>query len=110
MCNVQNISEAYLALFQDIDFNNKELQGTYSSFRIRDLNAQKGLLKFIIYKVAIFFIVFNPLYWNFGARLEYNTKTLSKLSFGSKKLAVYLFSLSVFILGLFRDEFYRRPF
>ncbi len=29
MCNVQNISEAYLALFQDIDFNNKELQGTY---------------------------------------------------------------------------------
>lgn len=52
--------------------------------------------------------MFNPLYWNFGARLEYNTKTLSKLSFGSKKLAVYLFSLSVFILGLFRDEFYRK--
>ena len=54
----------------------------------------------------MFFIIFNPLYWNFGARVEYYTKALSTL-FGSKKLAVYVFSLTVFTLGLFRDEIYR---
>lgn len=51
--------------------------------------------------------MFNPLYWNFGARLEYYTKALSTLCLGSKKLAVYIFSLTVFTLGLFRDEIYR---
>lgn len=47
------------------------------------------------------------MYWNFGARLEYYTKALSTVCFGSKKLAVYAFSLTVFTLGLFRDEIYR---
>lgn len=79
----QIVSDKYTKLLDEIDFNDKTFQ------------------------TAIFFIVFNPLYWNFGARLEYNTKLLSKLSLGSKKLAVYLFSLSVFSLGIVRDETYR---
>ncbi|VEU24214.1 DEKNAAC105475 [Brettanomyces naardenensis] len=80
---VQKISDFYTGAFSDIDFNAKSFQ------------------------VSIFFIVFNPLYWNFGARLEYNTKLLSKLAFGSKKLAVYVFSLTVFTLGIIRDDLYR---
>lgn len=39
--------------------------------------------------------------------MEYNTKALSKICFGSKKLAVYIFSLTVFVLGLIRDNDYR---
>lgn len=47
------------------------------------------------------------MYWNFGARLEYYTKAVSTLCFNNKKFAVYVFSLTVFTLGLFRDEIYR---
>lgn len=56
---------------------------------------------------SLFFIIFNPLYWNFGARLEYYTGIPSTLAFGSKRLAVWAFAASVFVLGLFRDEIYR---
>lgn len=56
---------------------------------------------------SLFFIIFNPLYWNFGARLEYYTGIPSMLALGNKKLAVWAFAASVFTLGLFRDEIYR---
>ncbi|CAI8504991.1 unnamed protein product [Pichia kudriavzevii] len=77
------LTEIALELYNDIDFNDKKFQ------------------------TSLFFIIFNPLYWNFGARLEYYTKILSTLCFGSRKLAVYVFSLTVFTLGIFRDEIYR---
>ncbi|ODV84971.1 hypothetical protein CANARDRAFT_234774 [[Candida] arabinofermentans NRRL YB-2248] len=80
---VDKAMDTYWTLAKDIDFNSNQL------------------------KCAIGFIVFNPLYWNMGARIEYNTKLLSKLAFGSSKLAVYLFSLSVFTLGLIRDHIYK---
>ncbi|KAG7878076.1 hypothetical protein KL925_004661 [Ogataea polymorpha] len=80
---VDKFKDIYWELAKDIDFNSKKIQ------------------------TSIFFVVFNPLYWNFGARLEYNTKLLSKLAFGSKLLAVYAFSLTVFTLGLIRDHIYR---
>ncbi|KAH3666830.1 hypothetical protein OGAPHI_003279 [Ogataea philodendri] len=80
---VDKFMDSYWDVAKDIDFNSKKLQ------------------------LSIFFVVFNPLYWNFGARLEYNTKLLSKLAFGSKLLAVYLFSVSVFTLGLIRDHVYK---
>lgn len=71
------------SLYNDVDFSNKKFQ------------------------TALFFIVFNPLYWNFGARLEYYTKLISTLCLGQKRVAVYVFSLTVFSLGLLRDELYR---
>lgn len=74
---------ALQSLYHDIDFTNAKLQ------------------------TAMFFVVFNPLYWNCGARIEYHTKLLSTLCGGHRRVAVYLFSLSVFTLGLFRDELYR---
>ncbi|QPG75166.1 hypothetical protein FOA43_002513 [Brettanomyces nanus] len=80
---VQKLSDLITGFLGHIDFNNKAFQK------------------------AIFFIIFNPLYWNFGARLEHKTKFLSKLAFGSKKSAVYIFSATVFSLGIMRDNIYR---
>jgi hypothetical protein len=51
--------------------------------------------------VCILTILFNPIYWNLVARLEYRHRTLGKV-FG-KKRACYGFAASVFLLGLFRD-------
>ncbi|GMG29200.1 unnamed protein product [Ambrosiozyma monospora] len=80
---IETATTIYNDMANDVDFSNK------------------------LFQTSIFFICFNPLYWNFGARLEYNTGLLSKLCGGSKTIAVYLFSLSVFVLGLIRDEIYR---
>ena len=47
-------------------------------------------------------IIFNPLWWNLVARLEYNTKFLTR-TFGSKKYACYFMAALIFLLGLSRD-------
>lgn len=58
------------------------------------------------YQMAIGLILFNPIYWNFMARLEHKTHLLTKLSFGSAKLGCYLLAISIFTLGLVRDKIY----
>ncbi|KAJ3324598.1 Phosphatidyl-N-methylethanolamine N-methyltransferase [Boothiomyces sp. JEL0866] len=52
--------------------------------------------------ISVGTVVLSPLYWNVVARNEYKNKTLTKL-FGTKELACWFFSASVFILGLYRD-------
>jgi len=58
-------------------------------------------------------VIFNPLYWNIVARLEYNTRFLSKGVFGSKKpgdkrslIACAVNGVFIFVIGLTRDYLY----
>lgn len=51
---------------------------------------------------SLFTVVLSPLYWTIIARNELKSQTLAKL-FGSKELGCYVFSVTVFILGLIRD-------
>jgi phosphatidylethanolamine/phosphatidyl-N-methylethanolamine N-methyltransferase len=52
--------------------------------------------------LAIAHITFNPMLWNISARLEYKSKTLSKI-FGSAKNACYVLAFVIFSLGLTRN-------
>lgn len=47
-------------------------------------------------------ITFNPMFWNLSARLEYNTKFLSKV-FGSAQAACYMLAITTFLIGLTRN-------
>ncbi|KAK6461397.1 methylene-fatty-acyl-phospholipid synthase [Scheffersomyces coipomensis] len=53
-------------------------------------------------------IAFNPIFWNIAARLEYNTRILTKLSFGSPKLGCYVLAITIFSLGIYRDHVYQQ--
>lgn len=57
---------------------------------------------------ALFFILFNPLFWNLFGRLEHHFGILTRLFGGNKRAACYFFSAAVFTLGIVRDELYRR--
>lgn len=59
------------------------------------------------FKRALFFILFNPLFWNAFGRLEYHFKIISKLLNGNSQTACYIFGLVIFTLGLVRDQAYR---
>ena len=50
---------------------------------------------------SLFFIVFNPTYWNIMAQAEYRKKILSK-RFGQKPGCILL-GASIFLLGIYRD-------
>ncbi|ESO01236.1 hypothetical protein HELRODRAFT_81871 [Helobdella robusta] len=51
---------------------------------------------------AMFCIIFNPIYWNVVARLNYYTKFLEKI-FESKKIACSVFAVTIILLGFYRD-------
>jgi len=53
-------------------------------------------------------VVFNPTFWNTAARTEYRHKTLTKLAGGNAYYGCYALAVTIFSLGLFRDELYRR--
>ena len=71
--------ELYLNLYESIDFNDKYLQ------------------------YSIGFIMFNPIFWNIIARLEYNTHFLTKIA-GSPKKGCYILAFIIFSIGLGRDH------
>lgn len=56
-------------------------------------------------KFALLSILFNPVFWNIVARLEYNTQILTKL-FKSPYRGCYFLAFTIFTLGLFRDHVY----
>lgn len=56
--------------------------------------------KYFQYSIA--FILFNPIFWNVVARLEYKTHLLTKLT-GSAKAGCYLLAATIFSLGVGRD-------
>lgn len=59
------------------------------------------------FRYCIFFVVFNPVFWNIVARLEYNRHLLTKLT-QSPKTACYLLALVIFSLGLVRDYMFNQ--
>lgn len=54
------------------------------------------------FTTALLFIMFNPVFWNIVARLEYYTHFLTKLA-GSAKRGCYLLAATIFCLGIARD-------
>lgn len=60
------------------------------------------------FRRAIFFILFNPIFWNTFGRLEHRYRLLTKLFGGNNRLACYIFAFAVFTLGIVRDECYRQ--
>lgn len=58
-------------------------------------------------KYAIACIAFNPIFWNIVARTEYNTHFLTKIT-GSAKVGCYLLALTIFSLGIYRDNVYHQ--
>lgn len=77
------VREAYIDLLADVNGNDK------------------------YFKLAFFFIAFNPIFWNIVARLEYNTHILTKLA-GSAKRGCYLLAFTIFSLGIARDYFFEK--
>ncbi|SCU79080.1 LAFA_0B00584g1_1 [Lachancea sp. 'fantastica'] len=75
--------DLYIELLSDIDGSEKNLQ------------------------MALFFVVFNPTFWNIVARLEYNTHFITKIA-GSAKRGCYLLAFTIFSLGIVRDYFYHQ--
>lgn len=51
-------------------------------------------------------IVFNPVFWNIAAQLEYHTGLLSKV-FRGKRRGCYALGATIFTLGLVRDFLYK---
>lgn len=58
-------------------------------------------------KYAIACIAFNPIFWNIVARTEYKTHFLTKIT-GSAKIGCYLLALTIFSLGIYRDNVYHQ--
>ncbi|SCU82392.1 LAME_0C00870g1_1 [Lachancea meyersii CBS 8951] len=79
----QQAQNLYIELLSDIDGSEKNLQ------------------------LALFFVVFNPTFWNIAARLEYNTHFITKIA-GSPKRGCYLLAFTIFSLGIVRDYFYHQ--
>lgn len=53
-------------------------------------------------------IVFNPVFWNLAARLEYRHKVITKLAGGNARRGCYLLALTIFSLGIVRDMLFAR--
>lgn len=73
----------YAELFSSIDFKQRSLS------------------------IAVWFIIFNPTFWNIVARLEYHTHFLSKFT-GSARSGCYTLASAIFFLGLGRDVYFKR--
>ncbi|SCU79355.1 LAMI_0A08460g1_1 [Lachancea mirantina] len=77
------VNDVYLSLLADIDSSETNL------------------------RIALFFIAFNPTFWNIVARLEYKTHFITKIA-GSAKRGCYLLAFTIFSLGLVRDFYFHR--
>jgi len=58
-------------------------------------------------KVAVVAIAFNPIFWNFMARSEWNNRNLTNL-FGDRYTGCYVLAVIIFVLGIVRDYFFER--
>lgn len=56
--------------------------------------------------ISVFFMLFNPLFWNIAGRLEYHTRILTKLARGNSRRACLYLAATIFSLGLLRDYLY----
>jgi hypothetical protein len=59
-----------------------------------------------LFQLSAAWFVFNPLFWNIVARLEYRTHFLTKLFCGSAYAGCYFLAIVIFTLGLARDYVY----
>ncbi|AAS53802.1 AFR431Cp [Eremothecium gossypii ATCC 10895] len=59
------------------------------------------------FRMAVFFIVFNPLFWNIVAQVEYKTHFLTRLAGGARR-GCYALAFVIFSLGLVRDYYFSR--
>lgn len=57
--------------------------------------------------IALFFIIFNPIYWNLIARWNYRTNGLTKLFANSNKFACIVLGITILLLGFYRDWRYQ---
>ncbi|KAG0746167.1 hypothetical protein G6F57_004912 [Rhizopus arrhizus] len=55
---------------------------------------------------ALAHILFNPIFWNTVARLEYRNKVLTKLAGGNPYRGCYGLAVTIFTLGITRDYLY----
>ncbi|CCF60612.1 hypothetical protein KAFR_0K02560 [Kazachstania africana CBS 2517] len=60
------------------------------------------------FQKSLLFIVFNPVFWNIVARLEYSTHFLTKLAGGNAKRGCYLLAIIIFTLGIGRDLMFEK--
>lgn len=73
-----------------------------------DMSLMEDVLKHIDvhdpkFCVAVFAIIFNPLFWNVVARWEHRTRSLSRL-FGSPYLACYSLGFLIILLNVYRSH------
>ena len=52
---------------------------------------------------SIFFAFYNPIAWNVIGRIEYRTRSITKICGGNGHLACYLFAAYIFTIGIARD-------
>ncbi|CCK68463.1 bifunctional phosphatidyl-N-methylethanolamine N-methyltransferase/phosphatidyl-N-dimethylethanolamine N-methyltransferase KNAG_0B00140 [Huiozyma naganishii CBS 8797] len=52
-------------------------------------------------------VVFNPVFWNIAARIEYKTHLLTRIT-GSPRRGCYLLAVVIFSLGILRDLLFQR--
>lgn len=71
-------------------------------FNIRELQANFPIATNDLLKYSAAIIAFNPTFWNVVGRFEFKTHILRKI-FGSKKIACFIFAITVFSLGIIRD-------
>lgn len=55
---------------------------------------------------SLFFICFNPIFWNIMARLEHKTQIVTKMAGRSRLLGCYVLAFAIFMLGVYRDYLY----
>ncbi|CAH0407127.1 unnamed protein product [Chilo suppressalis] len=58
-------------------------------------------------KTSIFFVAFNPIFWNIISRLEYYTHFLTKLT-RNPRTGCYVLAVTIFSLGLVRNYFFEQ--
>ncbi|CUS24566.1 LAQU0S17e01838g1_1 [Lachancea quebecensis] len=87
--------------FNDFTGKLEKAQDVYIEMLSEVVTDEKNL------KLALFFIVFNPLFWNSAARLEYKTHFLTKIA-GSAKRGCYVLAVTIFSLGILRDYFFHQ--
>ncbi|CCC67791.1 hypothetical protein NCAS_0A12330 [Naumovozyma castellii] len=55
------------------------------------------------FQLTLFFIAFNPIFWNIIARLEHSTHFLTQLAGNNAKRGCYILAIIIFSLGIGRD-------
>ena len=55
------------------------------------------------YQISLFFIIFNPIFWNLAAQGEYRLNLISSCVAGHKKFACVVLGVVIFSLGIYRD-------